>query len=356
MKIYPSTTVVIQGGGTAVINWGPNFGTPGGDSLPQVQAITMPALGLSYGLDQTQALRNPNLALSTALSQVQSIRNPNLELTTALTQIQSISIPNLGLSTDISQTQAIRNPNLGLSMAVSQTQTLGGKILGAPFWQSVGTKANNAAGSTSIIIPKPSGLVVGDLMLAFIGTSKAATDATVNTPTGWALVRATGLGGVTQVLVRSFWKIADSADVAASDFTFTFTASADNSTGEIHRINAAHATTPIDASNGATLAASAADPDPSAPAVTTVAANCLVFAFLFHSHAALTQSHTPPASHVERTDFQNSNTIIFGSTSATRTFASPGLQAAVEFNCTETVATDAVMQRVSIAPGEQIIA
>jgi hypothetical protein len=81
-----------------------------------------------------------------------------------------------------------------------------------------------------------------------------------------------------------------------------------------------------------------------------------VIAFLFHDHAALSQSHTAPASHVERTDFESATTVIKGSTSDTRVFAAIGATGTATHDCTETVATDGIMQRVAVAAGDLVIA
>lgn len=157
--------------------------------------------------------------------------------------------------------------------------------------------------------------------------------------------------------VRGLWAMSSVTDTEPSSYTFTFTASADQATAEIHRIIGTDYAQPINVSAGATGLATGLDPDPSAPAVTTTVTNTLIFAWLFHSHLLLTQSHTAPASHEERTDLE-SNVLgtIYGSTSATRIFAATGSQAAVEFNCTETVATDFITQRIAIAPGPVLIA
>lgn len=82
-----------------------------------------------------------------------------------------------------------------------------------PFRSSA---TNTVTSGSSIAVTKPSGLAVGDLMIAVL-----ACDVGINTPTGW-----TSLGGITTLIHNAaFWKLADANDVAASSFTFTFTTS-----------------------------------------------------------------------------------------------------------------------------------
>jgi len=250
------------------------------------------------------------------------------------------------------------------ALALEHTKTarvhLSGSVLGAPFWQSEGHFGTTAAGPTNITCDIPPGTQVGDLLLAYIAASNTTTTPIITTPSGWTDIRSDTLdiagGAVVNIVVKSMSRIADGTEGATKTFTVS---GATNITSEIHRLNGVHQTTPIDAHAGATLIATAIDPDPSAPAVTTVADNCMVFAYLAHYHATVNQTHTSPASHVERTDFESDNATtgtVLGSTSATRVFATAGSQAAVEFNCTETVATDAVMQRIAIAPGSLVVA
>lgn len=76
---------------------------------------------------------------------------------------------------------------------------------------------------TSRVITKPTGLAVGDLMLAVIGID-SGTAADVNTPSGWTQITVASFDS-NQAEIRAFSRIADAGDVAASDFTFTSTAS-----------------------------------------------------------------------------------------------------------------------------------
>ena len=82
---------------------------------------------------------------------------------------------------------------------------------------STSTKAY-ASGST-ITINKPTGLAVGDLMVAFV--HKIDGDVGTCTLTGWTAIDSYDDTSATGDYMFSLSKIADSADVAASNFTFT---------------------------------------------------------------------------------------------------------------------------------------
>lgn len=83
--------------------------------------------------------------------------------------------------------------------------------------QSVST--TNYTSGFSINITKPTGLAVGDLLLAFIsGTSNATSN--INVPSGWTEIDSSTNGGESW---KAMYKVADSSDVAASQFTFTNT-------------------------------------------------------------------------------------------------------------------------------------
>ena len=225
---------------------------------------------------------------------------------------------------------------------------LSGEALGAPFWQ---TEAHNAltAAATSITVSVPAGTVDGDLLVAFVATRDAISQ-DVNVHGSWTAVNnVSQVTGTSGIFARCMRRIASGEPAS---YTFTFAGSVANATAEIHRVIGHDGTTPIDASAVAALAATALDADPDAPSVTTTVVNTLVFAWVGHDHLALTQTHTPPASHIEVEDYESNTTaLLFGSTTSWRVFAAAGATGTAAINCTETVATDACMMRVAIRPG-----
>jgi len=221
-----------------------------------------------------------------------------------------------------------------------------GEVLGAPFWQSVGTKALAVTlGDTSIVCPNPSGLINGELMLAFVVADASAASPDINTPAGWNLVSNIGVGNFNS---RCFSRVASGE---GANTTFGFTATALRATAEIHRITAPDPTTPVNTSN--TGQASVISPVVVAASPTVV--NTLVMAFVAHSHAA-TQAHTAPAGHVERTDFEDSNVTLINSSSYTKVFAGTGTTGTATVTCNELAASQALYHRVAIAPGTLTIA
>lgn len=70
-------------------------------------------------------------------------------------------------------------------------------------------------GSGTAAIPRPSGLIAGDTMLAFINSARGGIS---TAPAGWTVV---GSNNLTYGFVTVYKKVADAADVAASTFNWT---------------------------------------------------------------------------------------------------------------------------------------
>lgn len=230
-----------------------------------------------------------------------------------------------------------------------------GTALGAPFWQSVATKTLGGATvttDTNIVIPKPAGLAVGDFMLAFVAAIGVAVVPSFTPPAGWSVIE--NPASITLQKSTTYYKFADAADVAATDFTFVSTATGGTSlaTGEIHRVTAVRNPSPIDVSTSETGSAT----DPVIDAVTTTVVNTLVFTCLSHNHLALSQTHTPPANHLERTDFQDGAAALLGSTTDTRVFAAAASTGTATVDCTEAVGTDYIGHRIALAPATLVMA
>jgi len=81
------------------------------------------------------------------------------------------------------------------------------------------SRTAGTSNSTSIIITKPTGLTAGDILFAYIYTNNGGGSA----PAGWSTIGTTADGDASgfALQLNTFAKIADSSDVAASDFTFT---------------------------------------------------------------------------------------------------------------------------------------
>lgn len=93
------------------------------------------------------------------------------------------------------------------------------------------------ATATSVTITKPSGLAVGDLMIAQIQTN--ASSGAITVPSGWTLIDST-----TSWRINMYYKVAVSDDVSAADFTWT-TANSAVISGGIVRITGQNPVQPI---------------------------------------------------------------------------------------------------------------
>lgn len=107
---------------------------------------------------------------------------------------------------------------------------------------AVASTSSTSGSGTNLVITKPTGLAVGDLLLCVMsGTRNGGLNA--NTASGWTL--ADSEAG-TDAVTRIQYKVADASDVSASDFTFTFTLSATLSGGSLMRITGAPAASQVD--------------------------------------------------------------------------------------------------------------
>lgn len=89
---------------------------------------------------------------------------------------------------------------------------------------AIASKATGSAGSGnpaySTVIAKPSSLAVGDLMVAFIHNLGSSVTTPSTVPSGFTLIRSQNHGFGTTSNISSYYKVADSGDVAASSFTW----------------------------------------------------------------------------------------------------------------------------------------
>jgi len=99
----------------------------------------------------------------------------------------------------------------------------------------------------SVVITKPTGLAVGDLLLAHISRNGAGT---LTEPSGFTVLR-TDVGGGALIRNTISYKIADATDVAASNFTWSWTLT-DLINGGLMRITGFNTAQLIYASSSAT--------------------------------------------------------------------------------------------------------
>ena len=110
-------------------------------------------------------------------------------------------------------------------------------------FESISTAS--AGGGSSLPTPKPAGLLVGELMIGLFGLKGFGAGVVLFPPSGWTSLTGT----VAHPLDSPFWelsfKVADAADVAASDFTFSSNASS-RLLSWIMRISGAALVNPVD--------------------------------------------------------------------------------------------------------------
>jgi hypothetical protein len=128
--------------------------------------------------------------------------------------------------------------------------------------------SNNGSDAT-IVCDKPTGLAVGDLMIAHYGSNGSTTVSL----TGWTSIRTTTTGsGKTQ---QTLWKVATSGDVSAADFTFTVSVGGSFQRIALTRIPSTKRNDPIGAENGQANSSATV----TSPAVTPDFANSLIGLF-----------------------------------------------------------------------------
>ena len=122
-------------------------------------------------------------------------------------------------------------------------------------------------------ITKPSGLAVGDLMVAFIANTSAGTGC--DTPAGWTKIRDGGAAGHSS---SAFYIVATATETAASNFVFVATGGGNaRMGGGILRITGFVAASPIDTSNGAASVANDSTPNYTMTVTPTLANSLLLF-------------------------------------------------------------------------------
>jgi len=122
--------------------------------------------------------------------------------------------------------------------------------------ESTGGATWTSSTRTTISIAKPTGLAVGDLMIAQICTGRDDGGATDPSRSGWTLMNNTlnttgaGAQGSASALL---WKIADSGDVAGSGFDFTASARYEGrNNGRIIRISGIRNVNPVQGTTATT--------------------------------------------------------------------------------------------------------
>lgn len=332
----PSAAPTVQDGPT----FGPGNANNAGVSAIEREALTLGPLALNGTLREREALTMPALAVRQNAQTVQEQLSLSLAVNEqTLVERLALSMPSLVLDTvALAEQEQLSFELLDLDYQdLVENAQLTGTALGAPFWQQVDTASDQQLGNipsidvTYSVVP-PDGM----FLLAFVTGNGSGVSP--DTPAGWTSVGTTAASG--NLKARVFSRVASGEGATQ---TFAYSGGTNTSaTAEIHQILGGGGVDVFTQGN-ASIA------DPVIPAVTTTVVNCLVFYFLGHMHT-LSQSHTPPASNDERTEFETSGIGGVCSNSGTRIFAAAGATGTATVNCNQLGASGAAYHRVAVFP------
>lgn len=194
--------------------------------------------------------------------------------------------------------------------------------MAAPSVETVGTGSRFNGSSNSVTITKPASLAEGDLMVAIIGFYDIGSTVTPTTPGSWSVALSNTATGTLGIV--GYYKVATASDVAASNFTFSFSANCDYVSGIIYRISGSAEDAEIGNSGGA-----ADTTDSDTPSITIseapVTADSLILIGLCGRDGSLSgaptissYATTPAVTYTERADLgliDSTTGIYFGSAS-----------------------------------------
>ena len=208
--------------------------------------------------------------------------------------------------------------------AIAASLIMGSNAFGQAISQR-GSATNANTTTSTLTITKPTGLAVGDVMIANIVQGDNADNQTLGNAsrTGWTVVRGAEFGdnGNTSWWGTVLYKVADASDVAAANFAFTLNGNSDAAVGGLmafYNVNTTGGVGPTGAGTGpfdvaaGTLqgTGNANSSTVTAPGITTVTAGAAVIMFgMMGNNNSFTDnswSTTSPASLNEILD-QNSN-------------------------------------------------
>lgn len=186
-----------------------NNATAGGFGIP-LNNSSFPAEGSGFTLTGRRAQGSPNLSI---MSEFRSDNDTTVDASWGAS-----TVPSLGIAVELKFVdEGSPMPTHSKSPGIS---------------------------SASAVIPRPEGLAVGDLMFAHV-SHKFITSGNITAPANWNLINET-----TSTLVRVglWWKVADSGDVSATDFTFT-NAGSGSTMGVIVRVPSYNTLDPVGENN-----------------------------------------------------------------------------------------------------------
>lgn len=205
-----------------------------------------------------------------------------------------------------------------------------------------GSPQSGTSTTTTITIPKPSGLVVGDLMIAnFTQSDDDGQDVPDAARAGWSIIHGEALGafsgGNTHWRATLLYKRADAADVSATSFDFTLVNAEDGSVGALVAFRGVTATGGFDAGGNTNSGPFDADPlqiipsptqvsTVTVPSITTVTpgAAVIMFSELGNNKTHSNWQTTSPGALTELYDVPNATILNNGVGAAWGTKLIPG--------------------------------
>lgn len=149
--------------------------------------------------------------------------------------------------------------------------------------------SQTADGTTSVVVTKPTSLAVGDLMLGQVAArDNSGGSVSITPPSGWSVLTTESDSG-NGIRFETYYKVATSGDVAASNFTWTATG-AEGMVGAISRFTNPSSTTPIDQSQDS-LGSGAGYTSLSGITPTKAAGTMVIFAFYLATTSGTTSTY-----------------------------------------------------------------
>ncbi|HEY7192632.1 MAG TPA: hypothetical protein VH439_02745, partial [Gemmatimonadales bacterium] len=166
--------------------------------------------------------------------------------------------------------------------------------LGAQAFRA-STQAQADSFVTTLLVNRPAGTLVGDVMIAAIAVRPSG--ATITAPAGWTLIRRTNQGATNSLAQATYRRVVAAGEPAS--YTWTLPNTHTGAAGGIIAFYGVNTTTPVDVENGQINASGL---NVTAPSVTTTRA----YDMIVTSHAiSSSTTFTPPGGMTETVDIRS---------------------------------------------------
>ena len=313
--------VGVNSGSTGSMNAAACTGACGGAPTTPVDLVIV--------LDRTLSMSGDEANLRNAAKAVLGAYDP---------AIQHVALAMLGPS---SLTTACASGVYGEPYTATTLQAPGSGTTSSYVQSSTGT----SAGATSITVNRPTGLAVGDLLLAAVSIDGGTGASITAAPAGWTLLGGAKVNSTTNVGQAVYWRVATATDVAASGFTWSIN-TAKRMSAAVMRVTGVDTANPIAASTvnqgtGTTLSASG---------LTAPDQALVVGFFTSDTNTAFTATGTPASSRLQaNVSVTNSNAAGPATLLASRS-VSAGATGSRTFTTSGTAGTAWIAQLVAVNP------